>query len=32
MLYHDRIDVPESIAVDKISDSMICNYWHFLEV
>ena len=34
MLYHDRTDVFESIAVNKTSISkeyIICHYWYFLE-
>ena len=33
MLYHDRIDVPEGIDVNKTSKSKkydICHYWYFL--
>ena len=34
MLYYDRIDVSESIDVNKTSESEecdICHYWYFLD-
>ena len=34
MLYYNRIDISESIDVNKISASkqyIICHYWHLLE-